>query len=321
MIFIHFLLFIDLTPTKTISNFYNQVVYSHALYDEKVYDVNYSWKGTIINQLELVSEHNSIVPMTFFLVNVDLDDSSLLNENVVVGYFGGYIGENLYLLENMIYPLINKTYYFFNSTMVYLEGYQVLIVEAPHQMSDRNIDFQKNVQHMIPPTDDDGTGGSGTPYFNTTFASATTINSSAILSNLWITKDFPRFYKFSFSGLNRLLVASTMGDTDVTLTLYNSNQQEIAFNDDVYDLGIDINSHIVKEQISSGTYYVKIERKSYGLIESIQFLLDSSPFQVEPNDETIPSVNTNNQVVIRDSSNSIFECRDWICNEHLEFTR
>lgn len=242
--------------------------------------------------------------MTFFLTRVIYDDDFLLDEEVVVGYYGGYVGEKLYLLEDMQYPKLNTTYHFYNSTMIELYGYQVFIVEAPHQMSIDEIIDSTNQVLLVPPTDD-GTGGSGTPYFNTTFASATTINSSVVISNLWITRDFPRFYKFSFSGFNRLLVASTLGDTDVTLTLYNSNHQVIAFNDDVYDISIDINSHIVKEQLSSGTYYVKIERKSYGLMESIQFLLDSSPFQVEPNDETIPSVNTNSQVVVKDSTNGI----------------
>lgn len=88
------------------------------------------------------------------------------------------------------------------------------------------------------------------------------------------------------------------------MTLYDSSQNELVFNDDI--LETDINASLFWENAPSGTYYLKIERKTIGPSENIGLQFD----RLIPSLIVVPttmslSVNPMNQVVYRDSTNGL----------------
>jgi hypothetical protein len=107
----------------------------HAVYTDDIYNINYRWTGKIVDQINLELHYNSKMPTTFFLVEVENDYTESLDDVVVIGYAGGYAGEILYLLEDMTYPKIDVFYYFYNTSLIEISGFQVLLVSAPHHMS------------------------------------------------------------------------------------------------------------------------------------------------------------------------------------------
>jgi hypothetical protein len=274
----------------------------HAVYTDDIYNINYRWTGKIVDQINLELHYNSKMPTTFFLVEVENDYTESLDDVVVIGYAGGYAGEILYLLEDMTYPKIDVFYYFYNTSLIEISGFQVLLVSAPHHMSEVEIFNFPSIPLFDPPEDDDGSGGGG-PYSNTSFQTAINLGFSNGVSSLSILIGLPRYYKFTTRNVTTL-VASTTGNTDVTITLYDFSQNVLVFNDDI--LFTDQNASIFLENVSRGTYYLKIERKTIGPSENIGLQLDYlNPSLIVVPTTSIPSVNLMNQLIYRDSTNGL----------------
>jgi len=298
LIFMLFIFFSIIEINAITTNDIQQTIYSKALYSSEVYDINYCWEGIILNEISLEANHKSLIPITFFKTEIISKDYHEYRDEAIIGFFGGYVDDKLFLLEDMTYPQINEKYYFYNSTQIEISGYKVFLVSAPHQMSVKPMDTT-NIMFFGPPEDDDGSGG-GSPYTNTSFQTAQNINSN-IVENIGILIGLPRYYKLTITGINTL-VASTIGSTDVTLSLYDSNQTLISENDDY--IPTEINASIWKSNIIGGTYYFKLTRKTIGAIEHIDLQVDylnPSLLVVPRNYE--PSVNESNQVVYKDSTN------------------
>jgi len=305
--YVSLLLVIMLFSLNVIRNTVNheqQTRIAHALYTEDVHKVNYRWSGRVLEQIELKSQHTSIIPTTFFKVAVVHDDTGSLDDIVVIGYFGGYVGDTLYLLDGMTYPKPDVVYHFQNASLMAISGYQVLLVSAPHHMSESDSYEHPATMSFGPPEDDDGSGGGGgSPYSNTSFQTAISLGHSNGIPSLSILMSFPRYYRFTTND-STTLVATTTGNTDVTLTLYDSSHNELAFNDDI--LATDINASLFWENAPSGTYYLKIERKTIGPSENIGLQFDRLiPSLVVVPTTMSPSVNPMNQVVYRDSTNGL----------------
>lgn len=285
-------------------NMEEKIIFAHPIYTEDVFIINHQWTGKVIDSINLESNHNSKIPTTFFLVEVENDYTGLLDDVVVIGFFGGYVDDILYLLEDMTYPKLNVRYNFYNASLIEISGYKVLLVSAPHHMIEIEILEFPSIASFNPIEDDDGSGSGGVPYENTSFQTAIILDNPTVITNLPILIGIPRFFKFTTQNINTL-VASTTGNTDVTLTLYNSSQTILKFNDDI--IITDKNASVFLENASSGTYFLKIERKTIGPSETIGLQLEwlIPSLIVTPTSTQQPSVNSNNQVVYKDLTNGL----------------
>ncbi|MDX9692366.1 MAG: matrixin family metalloprotease [Acholeplasmataceae bacterium] len=285
-------------------NLDKKIIFVHPIYTDNAYIINYQWTGRIIDSINLESNHDSKIPITFFLVEVENDYTDSLDDVVVIGFFGGYVGDILYLLEDMAYPKLDVSYNFYNASLIEISGYKVLLVSTPHHMIESEILNFSSIASLNPIEDDDGSGSGGVPYENTNFQTAVTLDNPTVITNLSILIGIPRYYKFTTQNITTI-VASTTGNTDVTLTLYNSNQTILKFNDDI--IFTDKNSSVFLENALSGTYYLKIERKTIGPSENIglqlEWLLPS--LVVPPTSTQLPSANSKNQVIYKDLTNTL----------------
>lgn len=275
-------------------------IYSYPLYSDSVYDINYEWKGTIVEEIS-VELDNGIMPTTYFLVDVIYSLDENFNKQVLIEFHGGYKEDKLYLFDGMSYPLIGESYYFHNSILSKKDEYDLFIVEAPHQMiSIENITPSNSIPNS-PPEQDDGGGGGGN-YYNTSFETAQTITLNYKNTFVRLYYGQPRFYKFSIkrheANGNNVIVMYTKGILETELIFYNQNFNQISVSYQVFNLNT--NSQIIFTNLTAQTYYLKVSNKNQtdNSITELHVEFDRNEIYAAPM-ETIETAVVNNKLIYK----------------------
>ena len=260
--------------------------------NEVLENLDYKFEGCIISKIT-TSQFNgngTDIPYTYYYVKIsNIFKGSIIEEKVVIKYYGGYDKENnLILLEGMEMPVINEKYIFYcnkTKSSFELDGRTIngsYVIDSKYKIQSL---YEKNEDNMSKraanlPTPDDGGDGSVDPNnFTINTAKVITLNYYA---GMYIGPNKTRYYKFTCTTTDYISIYS-IGDYDPEIFLYDSNQNLIDYDDNDDDLlyspsiatGNNFYLNLYGEPLQ--TYYAAIKLSNSSLSGSfaVQFKIDN----------------------------------------------